>query len=68
MLAKQDVNGSDRQPLYDWLVGSEAGGGRDIGWNFEKFLVNRDGQVVKRWASNVEPGDAKLVDAIKAAL
>lgn len=68
LLAKQDVNGAGRSPLYQWLVGSEAGGGADIHWNFEKFLVDRKGAVVARFAPDVVPDDPKVVAAVEAAL
>jgi glutathione peroxidase-family protein len=68
MLEKQDVNGAGRSDLYKWLVGSEAGGGKDIGWNFEKFLVDRNGNVVGRYPSKVEPSDAALKADIAKAL
>jgi glutathione peroxidase-family protein len=68
LLAKQDVNGGDRSPLYQFLVGSPAGGGADIKWNFEKFLVGRDGAVKQRFAPTVTPDDAGLRTAIEAAL
>ena len=58
MFAKIDVNGKDAHPLYSWLR-TEKGGilGDAIKWNFTKFLVNRDGQVVKRYAPNGTPAD-----------
>lgn len=68
MLQKQDVNGADRSPLYAQLVGSAAGGGADIKWNFEKFLVGRDGAVIARYGSKVTPADPDLRAAIEAAL
>jgi glutathione peroxidase len=68
LLEKQDVNGSDRSPLYAWLVGSEVGGDADVAWNFEKFLVNAEGEVVGRYKSAVTPDAAELDTAIKAAL
>jgi glutathione peroxidase len=68
LLAKQDVNGAGRSPLYDYLVGSAAGGGKDIGWNFEKFLVGRDGAVRGRFNSKVAPDAPALLAAIDAAL
>ncbi len=64
LLAKQKVNGPKRSALYTFLVGD----GPDIEWNFGKFLVGRDGQVLQRFAPNVEPGAAELVAAIDAAL
>ena len=68
LLEKQDVNGADRSPLYQYLVGSEAGGGSAIRWNFEKFLVGRDGKVITRFGSSTAPDGAKLAEAIDAAL
>lgn len=56
MFAKIDVNGDDAHPLYDWLRDEKGGvlGGR-IKWNFTKFLVDRDGAVVKRYAPTTKP-------------
>jgi glutathione peroxidase len=56
MFAKVDVNGDDAHPLFDWLK-SEAGGllGGKIKWNFTKFLVGRDGTVLKRYGSTTAP-------------
>ena len=51
MFAKVDVNGDDAHPLFEWLR-TEKGGmlGSRIKWNFTKFLIGRDGQVIKRYA------------------
>ncbi len=68
LLEKQDVNGAHRSPLYQWLIGSEAGGGADIGWNFEKFIVGRDGKVAKRFSPRIVPEAAEVTAAIEAAL
>ena len=68
LLEKQDVNGAGRSPLYQWLVGSAAGGGSDISWNFEKFLVGRDGAVLRRFSPRVTPEAQEVVAAIDAAL
>lgn len=68
MLEKQDVNGGARSKLYTWLVGSAAGGGKDISWNFEKFVVDRKGEVVARFASRTSPDSAELKTAIDKAL
>lgn len=68
LLEKQDVNGAKRSPLYQFLVGSEASGGADIGWNFEKFLVGRDGTVLKRFSPKTVPEAPEVVSAIEAAL
>ena len=64
LLAKQDVNGKDRSPLYASLIGD----GADVRWNFEKFLVGRDGVVLGRFPSDVSPDDPSLRAAIDAAL
>ena len=68
LLEKQAVNGDARSPLYHYLVGSEAGGGRDIQWNFAKFLVGRDGQVLQRFSPTTAPDDAELLAALDGAL
>ncbi len=68
LLAKQDVNGDERSALYSALVGSEAGKSLDIKWNFEKFLVNREGQVVGRYGSGTKPQSDELTAAIDALL
>lgn len=56
MHAKVDVNGDDAHPLYAWLR-SQRGGllGSTVRWNFTKYLVGRDGQVVKRYAPTTKP-------------
>lgn len=56
MFAKIKVNGKEAHPLYDWLR-SQAGGllGGAIKWNFTKFLIDRDGNVVRRYAPTVAP-------------
>jgi len=68
ILEKQDVNGAARSDLYTWLVGSDVGRGKDVRWNFEKFLVDRNGMVVERFGSRVDPNDGKLRRAIEQAL
>ncbi|MCB9688037.1 MAG: glutathione peroxidase [Alphaproteobacteria bacterium] len=68
LLAKQEVNGAGRSALYRWLIGSEAGGGGDITWNFEKFLVGRDGTVARRFSPRVEPLADEVVAAVEEAL
>ena len=57
MMAKVKVNGKDAHPLWQWLKGEKPGllGTEGIKWNFTKFLVGRDGQVVKRYAPNDTP-------------
>jgi glutathione peroxidase len=57
MFAKIEVNGDSAAPLYQWLKKeqTEADGTVDIPWNFAKFLVNKDGAVVKRFHPKVTP-------------
>ena len=68
LLEKQDVNGSGRSPLFQFLIQSDAGGDEDINWNFEKFLVDREGKVRHRFAPTVKPDDPKVIAAIEALL
>jgi len=68
MLSKQEVNGTNRSALYRHLVASPMGKNKDIRWNFEKFLVGRDGKVIGRFPSSTSPDDSKLLKAIEAAL
>lgn len=68
IMAKVDVNGSKSDPVYDWLKESAPGilGTEMIKWNFTKFLVGKDGEVIKRYAPNVEPKD--IAEDIEKAL
>ena len=68
MMAKIDVNGAGADPLWKWLKAEKPGmlGIEAIKWNFTKFLVGKDGKVIKRFAPNDEP-DAMRAD-IEAAL
>lgn len=68
MFAKIAVNGAQRHPLYAALAGSGAAFPGDISWNFNKFLVGRDGKVIARFDSGTEPDSAACVKAIEAAL
>ncbi|GGW28629.1 glutathione peroxidase [Streptomyces lucensis JCM 4490] len=67
---KVEVNGEGRHPLYERLVGFADAEGHtgDIRWNFEKFLVGRDGRVVARFSPQTEPESAEVVAAIEAQL
>ena len=67
MFKKTHVNGPERHPVYKYLTTNSAKAG-DVKWNFEKFLVNRRGEVVGRFSSGVAPGDAELNKAIETAL
>ena len=55
LFAKIEVNGPGTHPLYRWL--KEAAGGGDIEWNFVKFLVDRDGEVLRRYPPQAKPED-----------
>jgi glutathione peroxidase len=68
MMAKVEVNGPDAHPLYQWLTAEAPGllGSKAIKWNFTKFLVGRDGRVIRRYAPQDAP--AKLARDIEAAL
>ncbi|MES2715033.1 MAG: glutathione peroxidase [Pseudomonadota bacterium] len=68
MMAKISVNGADAHPLYQWLKEQAPGllGSKGIKWNFTKFLVGRDGRVIKRYAPQDAP--EKLAADIEAAL
>jgi glutathione peroxidase len=68
MMAKIDVNGGDAHPLYKWLCAEAPGllGTKAIKWNFTKFLVGKDGQVLKRYAPTDTP--KSMADDIEAAL
>lgn len=68
MFDKIDVNGADRHPLYDLLAGKASPFPGNIGWNFTKFLVGRDGKIVKRFESKVKPDAPELVQAVESAL
>ena len=70
MMGKVDVNGPAAHPLYKWLSAEAPGllGSKSIKWNFTKFLVGKDGQVIKRYAPLDKPADlAKDVEAALAA-
>jgi glutathione peroxidase len=68
MMAKVDVNGADAHPLFKWLSAEAPGllGSKSIKWNFTKFLVGKDGAVIRRYAPTDSP--ASLVGDIEAAL
>jgi glutathione peroxidase len=68
MSAKLDVNGPGRHPLYAWLTDASNGQPGDIQWNFEKFLIGRDGQLLKRYPPTVKPEDNGLMQDIADAL
>ena len=67
---KVEVNGSGAHPLYQELTRHTDADGTagDVQWNFEKFLVSRDGEVLARFRPRTEPEDASITEAIEAAL
>lgn len=70
MMSKVDVNGPTAHPLYQWLSSEAPGllGSKAIKWNFTKFLVGKDGQVLKRYAPLDKPADlAKDIEKALAA-
>lgn len=68
LLSKLDVNGPERHPLFATLTGSADADGRtgDILWNFEKFVVSRDGEIVARFKPTVDPEAPALIETIEA--
>jgi glutathione peroxidase len=67
MFSKIVVKGANKAPLYKALTEGATPSG-DVGWNFEKFLIGRDGKIVGRYKSGVAPDDAKLKGVIEAEL
>jgi glutathione peroxidase len=68
MFDKIEVNGANRHPLYVMLAGKESPFAGDIGWNFTKFLIGRDGKILNRYGSKVKPDSEEVTKAIEAAL
>ncbi|HXP21187.1 MAG TPA: glutathione peroxidase [Streptosporangiaceae bacterium] len=70
MFGKIDVNGPDRHPLYAELtaVPDAKGKAGDIQWNFEKFLIGPDGEIIGRFRPQTDPESPELVEAIEASL
>jgi len=70
IMSKVDVNGDNEHPVYACLKSEKAGllGLKRIKWNFEKFLVGRDGKVIQRWASTTSPEklEADILKALEA--
>jgi len=67
MFAKISVKGEDQHPLYNFLTTQSAFPGA-ISWNFNKFLIDREGNVVARFGSGDKPDDAKVIAAVEKAL
>ncbi|OBK49132.1 glutathione peroxidase [Mycobacterium kubicae] len=70
LLEKTEVNGDNRHPLYAELTKAVDADGKagDIQWNFEKFLIAPDGQVVNRFRPGTEPDAPEVISAIEAVL
>ena len=69
-LAVVEVNGDGACDLYKYLTALETKpqGAGDIGWNFEKFLIDRSGKVINRFSPRTAPDDVEVIQAIEAAL
>lgn len=65
---KIDVNGEHRDPLYHFLAGEHAKFPGDIQWNFEKFLIGKNGEVSNRFSPKIEPDDSDLLNHLTDAL
>jgi len=68
MFHKLEVNGENRHPLYVLLAGKDSPFPGDIGWNFTKFLIGRDGKILNRFSSKVKPDSDEVTTAVAAAL
>ncbi len=69
MFAKKPVKGADKQPLYKILTETGSNGIRgEVSWNFEKFLVDKNGQIVARFSSGIDPESEKITSAIEKLL
>ncbi len=70
LMAKIHVKGPEQHPLYAALTGDKEipGPKGDIDWNFAKFVIGRDGQVIKRFGNRVQPENADLVQTVETAL
>lgn len=70
MFSKISVKGDDKAPVYQFLTsgGGDANLAGEVDWNFEKFLVGKDGALLARFKSRVDPLSADLTSAIEAAL
>ncbi|MEI6606162.1 MAG: glutathione peroxidase [Verrucomicrobiota bacterium] len=65
---KMDVNGDKRHSLYDALTGKDSPFTGDIKWNFTKFLIAKDGKILKRYESATTPESPEVTEAIDAAI
>jgi glutathione peroxidase len=68
MFDKLEVKGANQHPLYKELSGQDSPFPGDVKWNFGKFIVGRDGKILKRIEPGVKPESADVVNAIEGAL
>jgi glutathione peroxidase len=69
LFSKISVSGDDKHPFFEYLTSLKNGDfSGEIGWNFEKFLINRNGILVRRFKSNVEPESEEMTNAIEQEL
>jgi glutathione peroxidase len=68
LFEKIEVNGANRHPLYATLAGTNSPFVGDIKWNFTKFLVSRDGKILKRFESAVKPDSTEVIQSVESAL
>ncbi len=70
MFSKMSVRGADQHPFYTFLTNEKSNPGfsGEITWNFEKFLVGRDGKVIARFSPRTEPKAPEVVEAVEKAL
>ena len=70
MMSKISVKGDDKHPLYQYLTDRKTAGdfAGEIGWNFTKFVVDRNGNLVARFATQTEPDDPRVIATIEKAL
>lgn len=70
MFSKIDVKGEEQNPLYKYLTSQETSptGSGDVKWNFEKFVIGRDGNVLARFGSGVGPGSDQFLKTVSSAL
>jgi glutathione peroxidase len=70
LFSKVEVNGENAAPIYKYLTSKDVKpvGSGAIKWNFEKFLIDREGQVVNRFSPRTAPSDAELVKTVEAEL
>lgn len=67
MMSKLSVKGNDMHPLYQWLTDKEKNGVLDskVGWNFQKYLISKEGKLVKMLSTKVVPDDAEIIEWIE---